>query len=93
MWNNLYGYLCKIFNSIYGYYQIEKFSAIKNFNYLNQDKETKLKNHIILLELIKNLEKLDTVDLVLNNGFYIDEKDINNIPEESEEYNKIKKYY
>ena len=70
--------------------QIEKFSEIKNFNMLKQDEEIKLKNHIILLELIKNLEKLDTVDLVLNNGFYIDENDINNIPEESEEYNKMK---
>ena len=73
--------------------QIEKFSEIKNFNMLKQDEEIKLKNHIILLELIKNLEKLDTVDLVLNNGFYIDENDINNIPEESEEYNKMKKKY
>ena len=73
--------------------QIEKFSEIKNFNMLKQDEEIKLKNHIILLELIKNLEKLDTVDLVLNNGFYIDENDINNIPEESKEYKKMKKKY
>ena len=73
--------------------QIEKFKAIDNFNNLNIDEETFFKNHIVLLDLIKNLEKLDTVDLLLNNGFYIDQNDINNIPEKSEEWDRIKKNY
>ena len=72
--------------------QLVKFSSIQNFNN-TQTEEEKLKNHIELFELLKLLEKLDTVDLALNNSFYIDENDINNIPEENEEWNKIKKNY
>ena len=72
--------------------QLETFISIKNFNEVKNEEE-KLKNHIILLELLKSLEKIDNIDLVLNNSFYIDEKDINNIPEESEEWDKIKKKY
>ena len=70
--------------------QLVKFSSIQNFNN-TQTEEEKLKNHIELFELLKLLEKLDTVDLALNNSFYIDENDINNIPEENEEWKKIKK--
>ena len=72
--------------------QLVIFSSIQNFNNPKTEEE-KLINHIKLLELIKLLEKLDTVDLALNNSFYINENDINNIPEENEEWKKIKKNY
>ena len=70
--------------------QLVIFSSIQNFNNPKTEEE-KLINHIKLLELIKLLEKLDTVDLALNNSFYINENDINNIPEENEEWKKNKK--
>ena len=67
--------------------QLEIFSSIQNINN-TETKEEKLKNHIKLFELLKLLEKWDTIDLVLNNSFYIDENDIFNIPEENEEWKK-----
>ena len=40
--------------------------------------------------VIEHSKNIKQVDLVLNNGFYINENDINNIPKESGEYNKMK---
>ncbi len=77
----------KMYNNFKSFHSLTNFkSNINNENDIQFDNEIKLFNLLILLQKIEN------VAFIINNAYFIDENDIENFDEKSNEWNLIKKY-
>ena len=66
---------------------IDTFLNIKDFN----NKKLISENEIIIFDMLKILEQLDTIDLILIQTYNVPDSDICNLEESSDEWKKLKK--